>query len=807
MADETLGNTTSGDQATQQMTQAAQSVQPTSDPQGTNGSPDVQAGAPNTPPQTPQQPQGASGDQSASQGQSDSQKPQGDLSKPAGVTPNGSPAPIPANHPAIQKASLIHSIAQTLAGGPRTSYAIDANTGKMTATRVPLSNRDIGLALATAALTGGLTGLTEKGPGAEGRAAAAGFNTVEQQQQQKDQEAQQQASQNYARQAAITSTNFQTHQNALRLSQMDLDYHKQFVDTAQPVLKNLSDVGAALESGVRESDLLSKYHVTKDMAVPDGYVQNGKNPDGSDHYENTYTVIDPNKKIELPEDTAKTLAELRVPGYYTMKDGKAVPVSFSGTAPIKAGLVVNGLAMAQSFQITEGQLNKQLSSLQDGDKDVSQFDANLKRAIAGGKMTIKGLQTIANYSNLPVDQAVAAMEKDKVDPAVIGQYRQLVPEDALQKAKEQRETSEANRKAGDARTNIVVGKNNYEDVLANPNDYPADKVAAARKFAQVSDSHDVSLAGRKSAAEAAAHVTAEFNTKNKLGISTSKSGSPSEDDAPLVDPKLAPLLQDPTNYNTPNGTNEKFLSALQQTDPGRAAIVKAYSDGMDLQSYYAAVKKFGGTLTAYLHAYDPTFNSSKMRAYDKTMQESGASGKLGKTNASASTALEHLGDLHDSYGLRSAVGQNGSYDNSLNQASMELSSMYANGNKPGESEIQHNREALDHPQNIAKGHEASEKAAKEAMDKIEENFNQYDKDLPQGIKRSRPLSVDAASAYQRMTGEQVDPRLINPAMKRRAPVSLNGRAAAPTKGDIQVHGGYFYNFDGHQYTKGSPVSQ
>ncbi len=79
--------------------------------------------------------------------------------------PVGVPAPLQgaaATHPSIQRAGVLRSIAQTLAGGPRYNYTVDANTGKMNKTEVPLSRKDIGLAIALEAISGSLTGMAQK---------------------------------------------------------------------------------------------------------------------------------------------------------------------------------------------------------------------------------------------------------------------------------------------------------------------------------------------------------------------------------------------------------------------------------------------------------------------------------------------------------------------------------------------------------------------------------------------------------------------------------------------------------------------
>lgn len=82
-----------------------------------------------------------------------------------------------ADHPAVKKAGLLRSIAETLAGGPRTSVRYDEN-GNRVVTRMPLGGREIGWAIAMEALSGGLSGLAAgrgRGPGAAG---VAGMQSV-----------------------------------------------------------------------------------------------------------------------------------------------------------------------------------------------------------------------------------------------------------------------------------------------------------------------------------------------------------------------------------------------------------------------------------------------------------------------------------------------------------------------------------------------------------------------------------------------------------------------------------------------------
>jgi len=519
-------------------------------PSVTTGSPDNAAGAPQAPPQTQQQPQ--------------------DASAPAGgptTTPNSPSASNGlSNHPAVQKAGVVRAIAETLAGGPRTSYAIDPTTGAMTQTQQPLSTRQIGLAIAMAALSGGIQGLGEKGPGAEGRAAQAGFNKVQQQNQQQDAQQQQQASQDYARQAQITATNFQTHQNAVRLGQMEKDVHDGYVKDAASVLQNLQDVGAIQESGVREGDLLNKYHVTKDMAVVDGTIprmagdgQQARNPDGSLAWDNTYSVIDPQKKIALPDETAKLLADYRIPGFFRVVDGQTVPTNFQGSAPIKAALVVDGLATASALKITESSVNQQLRTLgRAGDADAQRFEVNLKSSLADGSVTPKALKAFARYTGEPLDEALTSMQRDKVDPSLVGQIASLIPADAREQIKQNRTDA--------AKYSVIDSADKAQAVLAAPGRFGADQVGAARNFIRIAQNDSIT----KASAEARAHAVAtgaDLEAMLKTGINPITRERLTLQNAPdsmLVDPSGNVVPQNEQGLYKPTAQQKQTADTARQ---------------------------------------------------------------------------------------------------------------------------------------------------------------------------------------------------------------------------------------------------
>ena len=118
---------------------------------------------------------------------------------PGPYVPQGvSPTDPNAQSPSVQRAGQVYTIAQALAGGPRYSYTVDANTGQTIKTPVPMSKAHIGMAIALEALAGGFNGLAAgrgQGPGAAGAAGVNAGIKIGQQRQQQNQQAAQQAQQ------------------------------------------------------------------------------------------------------------------------------------------------------------------------------------------------------------------------------------------------------------------------------------------------------------------------------------------------------------------------------------------------------------------------------------------------------------------------------------------------------------------------------------------------------------------------------------------------------------------------------------
>ena len=349
-------------------------------------------------------------------------------------------------HPAVKHAGIVRAIAETLAGGPRFKPVIDP-TGKTTYQRVPLDRKDIGMAIAMSALMGGIAGLQAKGPNAKAQAAGFGFNTTAAARQKQDEDAQKQANEDFVRQAAVADTNFRLHQNAVNLGHQDYENHKEYVADHKSTYDALSQVpGAIRADNVREGDL-TKYHVTKDTAVPVGVVPR-LNSDGSqatDRYgtplwDNTYAVVDPEAHISLPDDVVTLLASYGVPGY-VKNDG--TPVNLGANAELKAKTVVRGLAQASAIKIAQANLNRQAKQVL-GDKAAP---VDLRSAIKSDPTFVDALQDYQRYAAFPIDQALEMMAKDKnIDPSSVGKITNLVGQDFIHSSRLKREADDERTK-------------------------------------------------------------------------------------------------------------------------------------------------------------------------------------------------------------------------------------------------------------------------------------------------------------------------------------------------------------------------
>lgn len=280
------------------------------------------------------------------------------------VQPKADVQAVPKNPPAppevTKKASWLHDIAQTMAGGPRYEYNVDPNTGEMKRTPVPVSTKHLGLAIALEAISGGLTGLAAgRGRGA-GAAGAAAFQQTEQQILQQQQQQKKEATDDYARKAAITQTNMRMAMNERLLADADIKMHERDVESYKSLYNAAQNANAVEKTGIGEAELheLMKsgaVNATTHVAIPirvrpalnaDGTQAKGAN--GEAKYEKEYAILRPSEKLTFPKDVRDLLTKYKVQGYV---DSEGNPVALPDSYEARLGMIVDGTEKARTIQL------------------------------------------------------------------------------------------------------------------------------------------------------------------------------------------------------------------------------------------------------------------------------------------------------------------------------------------------------------------------------------------------------------------------------------------------------------------------
>lgn len=270
--------------------------------------------------------------------------------------------------PILQHASVLHEIAQTLAGGPRYKPVIDVQTGKRTLQEVPMNRKDIGMAIALSALSGSLAGLSAKGPNANAQAAGMGFNQTMQQNKEVNQEQEAQAQADFARQTQIAHTNFQMHNNAMALGKQSFDMNQAYVSQFADLYKRLQGTQPDAIQGVVPESQLAKYHVTKDNAIPVGVVKRTDPSTGQQvvdsygvpQWDIDYAIVDPSRIMDLSDDDKAEGVKYGLKGFV---NGDGNPITLPQSVQLKLGTILNQKARIGALRIAEGDLSNYYKTL------------------------------------------------------------------------------------------------------------------------------------------------------------------------------------------------------------------------------------------------------------------------------------------------------------------------------------------------------------------------------------------------------------------------------------------------------------
>jgi hypothetical protein len=368
------------------------------------------------------------------------------------VRPQASASNVPTN-PAEIHQSVFRNVLGMLAGGsnrpvknPDGSFVTNPDGSVKMA---PAGTKALGASILAGALSAMVAGMaapdkrTDLGGGRSiadySGAAAAGAQAGQANTQKGSQAtAQAQVDANQARQFTTTDHNLKLHAAMLGNLKLQGDTLHEGVAQDAPLIEAMKlnptttdEKGNVLSSikgeHISETALQKMMadggaHVTRDSVLRDGvsnvYDENGKqvfNPDGTPRQEYTYTVYDHNAQVALTDELRKGNPALQY-----VAQGTAVPMAVLGKYNLERTNVKN----AQGF------VNQWAQQVADFKGDEKAKPIDVKAAIAKDPYLQKLIPQLGRYAGMEPDQAMAQMEKDGVDPTLIGKFGTLIGGDA-----------------------------------------------------------------------------------------------------------------------------------------------------------------------------------------------------------------------------------------------------------------------------------------------------------------------------------------------------------------------------------------
>lgn len=239
---------------------------------------------------------------------------------------SNTPAPNPP-HPLVQKAMLTHSVARVLAGNP-TRLVIN-DDGSTRREPVPLTGKQIGMAIVLEAISGSLTGLAAgrgRGPGAAGAAAFAQQQALVQQRQQQMDVAARQDYENKNKslvvQAQLAEINSRIGLNTAEAEKNG----SEMIDKAVEINRasGLLDVDPSeLDNGgepMTQAEIIDamktgRLNIGDHIGAMAGRVPVTR-PDGTTHWEATFLVFNnPNEMVRISQDQYDRYVAAHIPGF------------------------------------------------------------------------------------------------------------------------------------------------------------------------------------------------------------------------------------------------------------------------------------------------------------------------------------------------------------------------------------------------------------------------------------------------------------------------------------------------------------
>jgi hypothetical protein len=517
----------------------------------------------------------------------------------------------------VQKASVWHSIAETLAGGPRYSYSVD-EYGNMTRQKQPVSTAHLALAVAMEALQGAAIGASQQGPNAAGKAAAMGFAAGQQRVQRQAELDQQQATEDYKNRMQTTETNMRMRTLAMQIGKQDYDQNQAYTGQFKPMADNLMQNYPGFVEGPVSYKDFGKYNATINNAIPYQTVprldENGKQVEinGVKQWDNEYLIVKPGLKATdlLQESDVKSLQNMGI-----------LPKGASADLIINTPMQLTQ-ALALKSQVAQWELGHQtydnyfnrVNNIQSGKTKVPENMATKMPTISNPQLNdaatnaaekynvpealVKAVMTVESGGNpTPADSKAHAGGGSR--GGAIGPM-QVMPETAAQYGVTDPQVLR------DPSRNIEIGTQYLSDLLNNPKIHGDVKLAAAAYIGGLSVvGADGKLDLSKKSPENKAAITDYINKVSNaigLGIASTAEQAEKPDENQKgsylgqLDPRTRMSL-DEWNEKNPSTRkdNEKFLSMLAHTegsygqaigelekvDPRAAANMAAFLGGPD----------------------------------------------------------------------------------------------------------------------------------------------------------------------------------------------------------------------------------
>jgi hypothetical protein len=534
-------------------------------------------------------------------------------------TASNAPQPDLSQHPAVKRASLISTVARTLAGNPTQVRVND--DGTTTRTPVPLTGRQVALAIALEALGGAATGAAAKpGPGQTGRAAAAGFQAGEGQVEQRQQNAETLSNQEYARRSQTLKTAMAMHNNALLIGKQDHQTNMDYVNAYKDLATRMETDYPSYIKGYATYADLPKYNVTQDSAIPYQVVprmgQDGKqvsDADGKPLWDINYMIVDPKAQASgfLNDKDIAEAKKYGIPGF----DNKLLSES-----PMNLSMALDYKARLSTLEGVDSEFSQFFNTLNDnapkGQKPLepvnlaaaAKTDAGLVPALE--KFNAAYVRTFPQNPNGSFSQALATVAQS--DPGA-----------ATKIAAALGGIDNVHRYDG-----IVtpVQFTTPQDALNAQSQYPkgSPQYQKAQTYLDNNKDYQASLAGAKQKAISAA--------KGAAGGTGAGMGNTA-----LI------------NSNPPGGVNTAYLQTLP---PDQQQHIRAIAEGRE--DAPNARTKQGQAQMQMVTNYAPDYDETRFPTY-KAMVKDFTSGKSSQGLQALNTAIGHLGVIYDNANLGSTL--------------------------------------------------------------------------------------------------------------------------------------------------------